>query len=70
MATLVPDSDEAKRIDALLQEWRQDWLKLVPATGRFTSIDGQVATLQEMMAEDYVGSDPLDLDHLSTTGGE
>jgi hypothetical protein len=47
----------------------EDWLKLVPATGRFTSIDGQVATLQEMTAEDYVGSDPLDLDHLSTTGG-
>ncbi len=48
----------------------RDWLKLVPATGRFTSIDGQVATLQEMTAEDYVDSDPLDLDHLSTTAGE
>lgn len=48
----------------------KDWLKLVPATGRFTSIDGQVATLQEMTAEDYVGSDPLDLDYLSTTGAE
>lgn len=48
----------------------KDWLKLVPATGRFTSLDGQVATLQEMTAEDYVDSDPLDLDHLSTIGGE
>ncbi len=48
----------------------KDWLKLVPATGRFTSIDGQVGTLQEMTAEDYVNSDPLDLDHLSTAGGE
>ena len=48
----------------------KDWLKLVPATGRFTSLDGQVATLQEMAAEDYVDSDPLDLDHLSTIGGE
>ncbi|HLV65510.1 MAG TPA: hypothetical protein VKY73_06845 [Polyangiaceae bacterium] len=48
----------------------KDWLKLVPATGRFTSIDGQVATLQEMTAQDYVDSDPLDLDHLSTIGGE
>ncbi len=51
-------------------DFLEDWLKLVPATGRFTSIDGQVATLQEMTAEDYVGSDPLDLDHLTTTGGE
>jgi hypothetical protein len=48
----------------------KEWLKLVPATGRFTSVDGQVATLPEMTAEDYVDSDPLDLDHLSTTGGE
>jgi hypothetical protein len=48
----------------------KDWLKLVPATGRFTSLDGQVATLQEMTAEDYVDSDPLDLDHLSPIGGE
>lgn len=48
----------------------KDWLKLVPATGRFTSLDGQVATLQEMTAQDYVDSDPLDLDHLSTIDGE
>lgn len=48
----------------------KNWLKLVPATGRFTSIEGQVATLHEMTADDYVGSDPLDLDHLSTSDGE
>jgi len=48
----------------------KDWLKLVSATGRFTTVDGQIARLQEMTAEDYVDSDPLDLDHLSTTGGE
>ncbi|MEQ1568214.1 MAG: hypothetical protein ABMA64_21420 [Myxococcota bacterium] len=45
----------------------KDWLKLVSETGRFVSIDGQIVTLQEMTAEDFVGSDPLDLDHLSTT---
>jgi len=48
----------------------KDWLKLVHATSRFTSVDGQIATLQEMTAEEYVDSDPLDLDHLSTIGGE
>jgi hypothetical protein len=42
------------------------WLNLVPATGRFTPVDGQVVTLPDMTAEDYVNSDPLDLDHLST----
>jgi hypothetical protein len=33
-------------------------------------LDGQVATLQEMTVQDYADSDPLDLDHLSTIGGE
>lgn len=45
----------------------KDWLKLVTATGRFNSVDGQVAALSDMTAQDYVDSDPLDLDHLSTT---
>lgn len=44
----------------------KEWLKLVPPSGRFTSVDGQVATLDDMTARDYVDSDPLDLDHLST----
>jgi hypothetical protein len=44
----------------------KDWLKLVPKSGRFTEIDGQVASLEEMTGADYVGSDPLDLDHLSS----
>jgi hypothetical protein len=44
----------------------KEWLKLVPKSGRFTEIDGQVAYLEEMTGADYVGSDPLDLDHLSS----
>lgn len=43
----------------------KEWLKLVPTTGRFKSIEGQVLTLQDMSAGEYVDSDPLDLDHLS-----
>lgn len=42
------------------------WLKLVPTSDRFKSIEGQVVTLQDMNAGEYVDSDPLDLDHLST----
>ena len=42
------------------------WLKLVPAIGRFASVHGQVSTLEEITAADYVYSDPLDLDHLSS----
>jgi hypothetical protein len=42
------------------------WLKRLPASGRFKSVDGQVATLEDMSAQEYLDSDPFDLDHLST----
>ncbi len=42
------------------------WLKLVPPTGRFTKVYGVVVTLEDMTAADYVNSDLLDLDHLSS----
>jgi hypothetical protein len=47
-------------------ELLKEWLKLVPASGRFAAIDGQVVTLDDMTGADYVASDPLDLDHLSS----
>lgn len=53
---------EGKTWDALLESWKQ----LVPAKGRFTKVEGIVTTLADMSAEDYVNSDPLDLDYLST----
>jgi hypothetical protein len=49
-------------------ELLKEWLKLAPSTGRF-SVDGQVVTLEEMTGADYVASDPLDLDHLSSRTG-
>ena len=54
-------SFEGRNWSDLLDSWR----KLVPASGRFVQVDGQVATLDEMTAADYVFSDPLDLDFLS-----
>lgn len=47
--------------DTLLQQW----LKLIPPSGRFQFVYGQVATLEEITARDYLESDPLDFDHLS-----
>ena len=35
-------------------------------SGRFVRVDGVVQTLDDLTARDYVESDPLDLDHLST----
>ncbi len=51
------------------QNWndlREAWLKLVPKQGRFVDVDGVVVTLDDMTGTDYVASDPLDLDHLSS----
>jgi hypothetical protein len=41
------------------------WLALVPAFGRYTVVEGQVTSLSRLTADEYVHSDPLDLDHLS-----
>ncbi len=51
--------------DVLLEAW----LKRVPTTGRFAEVDGAVLTLDDLTARDYVESDPLDLDHLSSREG-
>lgn len=48
--------------DVLLQAW----LKRVPVRGRFGEVGGAVLTLDDLTARDYVESDPLDIDHLSS----
>jgi hypothetical protein len=44
----------------------KQWLQLIPASGRFQSVEGLVVSLEDMTAKDYVESDPLDLDRLSS----
>jgi len=44
----------------------ESWKKLVPPKGRFSKVEGVVVTLGDMTAEEYVDSDPLDLDYLSS----
>lgn len=51
------------------KEWHkylEKWLQLLPESGRFKSVRGLVVSLEDMTAKDYVESDPLDLDHLSS----
>jgi len=48
--------------------WLDTWLKLVKKTDRYVAVRGLVTTLADMTAEDYVTSDPLDLDYLSLRG--
>ncbi|WP_310410183.1 hypothetical protein [Chamaesiphon sp. OTE_8_metabat_110] len=47
-------------------EWLDSWLKLLPESARFSSVDGSVVTLDDMTAKEYVNSDRLDLDRLSS----
>lgn len=44
----------------------EDWLKLVPERERFTHVYGQIVALEDLKASDYVNSDRLDLDYLSS----
>lgn len=53
---------EGNSWDELLKQW----LKLTPSAGRFVDVHGQMAGLDDLNAADYVESDVLDLDHLST----
>jgi hypothetical protein len=48
-------------------ELLKKWLDLVSESGRFKAIEGQVVTLEDFSAKDYIESDPLDLDHLSNS---
>lgn len=59
-------SDDEPDFDG--QNWHDylhNWLARIPASGRFAEVYGQVVTLDDLTARDYVESDPLDLDHLS-----
>jgi hypothetical protein len=48
--------------DELLDEW----LKLLPPSARFSAVDGTVVSLDDMTAKEYLHSDRLDLDRLSS----
>lgn len=69
MFWFIRNEDEAtfekQRWDVLLSAW----MKRVPANGRFAEVHGAVQTLDDLTARDYVESDPLDLDHLSSRDG-
>lgn len=63
----IRNADDATFAGKSWADLLKDWLELVGAAGRFGPVDGQVVTLRDLTAQDYVDSDPLDLDHLSTT---
>jgi hypothetical protein len=62
----IIDEDDAVSQIRNWGEQLEAWLRLIPASGRFTRVDGLVVELEDMTARDYVESDRLDLDHLSS----
>jgi hypothetical protein len=50
------------------ESWLDVWLQLIPPSSRFRRVEGSVAALEDLTAKDYVESDSLDLDYLSTRG--
>jgi hypothetical protein len=56
----TPDISEEKWAEHL-----QAWLELCAPTGVIKTVDGAVLPLSGLTGQDYVDSDPLDLDHLT-----
>jgi hypothetical protein len=53
--------------DRAWHEFLAGWLKLLPPSARFSSVEGLVVSLEDMTAKDYLHSDRLDLDRLSSS---
>ncbi len=65
MFWFIREEDEPNFKDQSWDSLLEKWLALVPKSGRFSSVDGQIASLDDLTARDYVESDPLDLDNLT-----
>jgi len=65
MFWFIRDEKQIQSPEIGWDELRKQWLKLLPESDRF-EVDGIVTSLEDMIAKDYVESDPLDLEHLSS----
>jgi hypothetical protein len=65
MFWFIPYDDSELAGISSAHKYLEKWLKLIPAGGRF-EVFGQIETLERLTAADYLGSDLLDLDHLSS----
>ena len=65
MLWFIREDEDVRFQDVGWDELLDKWLNLLKPEGRYYEVDGQVTTLVDITAKDYVESDPLDLDHLS-----
>lgn len=66
MFWFIREEEDVKFQNMRWDELLDMWLDLIEPAGRYLSVNGQVTKLEDMTAKDYVESDPLDLDHLSS----
>jgi hypothetical protein len=62
----IRDEEQSKFQGIGWEQFLERWLKLIPESGRYQNVEGSVVALEDMTAKEYVESDPLDLDHLSS----
>ena len=62
----IRDDDQNKFKGVGWDQFLNQWLQLIPESGRYKNVEGSVVALKDMTAKEYVESDPLDLDHLSS----
>ena len=61
----IRDEDQNQFKGVGWDQFLNQWLQLIPESGRYKNVEGSVVALEGMTAKEYVESDPLDLDHLS-----
>jgi hypothetical protein len=65
----IPDDDDVEFEGKPWHDHLERWEKLLAPAGRFAKVHSAVRTLRDLTAREYVESDFLDLDHLSTRPG-
>lgn len=66
MFWFIRDEDQSQFNGIGWDKFLNQWLKLIPESGRYQGVGGLVVALEDMTAKEYVESAPLDLDHLSS----
>ena len=66
MFWFIRDEDQNQFKGVGWDQFLNQWLQLIPESGRYKNVEGSAVALEDMTAKEYVESDPLDLDHLSS----
>ena len=62
----IRDEAQPTLLNQTWDHWLTKWLDLLPTSGRYISVDGIALPLSAMRADEYIASDQLDLDNLTS----